>query len=111
MKVKNYREVYKISPREASIIDDYLNTSKDDEYFSENETITHTVHFPDGCQMDIKCCGVDNGPAFTEAVLFDKNGGQLAFTEPEEDYLGTWTLEHNGVTYIAVVETFGGGGA
>lgn len=109
MKAKSYREVYKISPREASIIDNYLNATEEDEHLSEDETITHTVYFPDGCQMDIKCCGAGEGPAFTEAVLFDKNSSQLVYTEPEKEYLGTWILEYNGVTYIAVVEVFGGG--
>lgn len=110
MKAKSYKEFCKISLREASIINNYLNTSDEDKHLPESETITYTVQFSDGCQMDIKCCGVDNGPAFTEAVLFDKNGGQLAFTEPEEEYLGSWTLEYNGISYTAVVETFGGGG-
>lgn len=110
MRAKRYKEVYKLSLREAKIIEDYLNASDEDEHLSEDETITHTVYFPDGCQMDIKCCGTDNGTAFAEAVLFNKNGGQMAYSEPEDEYLGTWTLKYNGTTYTVTVDVIGGGG-
>lgn len=110
MRTKSYKEIHKISLREASIINNYLSASEGDEHLSEDETITHTVYFPDGCQIDIKCCGTGNGPAFAEAVLFDKSGGQMAYSEPEDEYLGTWTLEYNGTTYTVTVDVIGGGG-
>lgn len=102
-----YRQSLKISDRELAIIHRYLNASTEEDYQGENNTITHTAIFPDGTQMDIKCCGSQDEPSWTEAVLFDRHGCELTHTEVCEDYLGTWTLSHDGIRYVADVTTVG----
>lgn len=83
----------------------YLNATCEDEYQDEDRTIIYTVQFLDGRQMDIKCCGCQNESSWTEAVLFDANGNQLCYTEPDEEFLGTWTLDYDGIDYtVQVVE-------
>ena len=69
-----------------------LRTLPNDEStcMGEEETISVTVQFANGFEMDIKCCGVqyeeggDNTP-WTEAVLF-KNGSECGCTEPCTDF-------------------------
>ena len=69
----------------------------------EDNTITYTAHFPDGKEMDVKCCGCRDESSWTEAVLFDKNGAELCCSEPADEYDGTWTLENEGVEYIVYI--------
>ena len=65
-----------------------------------------TAAFPDGCQIDIKCVGGKEGePSWTEAVLFDKNGAELARTDPEDRFEGLWSLEHGGTKYVAEIRS------
>lgn len=72
----------------------------------EDSTIGYTVVFQDGTQMDVKVCGSqydeddpNSGKAWTEAVLFSKEGYQLACTEPDDTICGVWKLEANNNTY------------
>lgn len=83
----------------------YLNAKAEDKFQGEDNTISYTAVFPDGKQMDVKCCGCRDESSWTEAVLFDKNGCELCCSEPEYKYAGTWELEHEGVKYVAVVNT------
>ena len=59
--------------------------------------------------MDIKCCGVqyyknECNTAWTEAVLFNERGGGINCSEPEETFLGKWTLsDYQGNTYTAEI--------
>ena len=82
--------------------------ASEEECFGEDETITETARFDNGFEMYIKCCGVqyeEDGCnlAWTEAVLFH-NGGQVAFTEPSDEFEGDWELEDDdGNTYIVHV--------
>ena len=92
-----------ITRREAEIINGYLQAKNEEEFQSENETITHTVVFPDGNEMDIKCCGAQDDCSWTEAVLFNRNGFELCCSEVSNRYDGTWELEYLGRRYIAVV--------
>ena len=80
----------------------YLNASNEDEYQGEDNTITVTAVFPDGMKMDVKCCGCDNDPSWTEAVLF-QDGSEVCCTDVEEEFLGPWELDDNGRRYIAIV--------
>ena len=81
----------------------YLQAQTEDEYQGEDDTIIYTAKFPDGKEMDIKCCGCQDDPSWTEAVLFDENGCQLCFTEVEEEFEGLWELEYKGVQYCVDV--------
>ena len=80
-----------------------------DEYLHEDETITQTICFPNGIEMDIKCCGVqfkenDSNIAWTEAVLF-QNGCQINYSEVSDEYTGRWELyDYDGNNYICDVE-------
>ena len=91
-------------------IDHYLNDepASADDCLSEDDTIIYTARFADGYEMDIKCCGVQfhDGPdetntAWCEAVLFNPNGNEVANEIGDYTLRGTWTLEHDGTTYIA----------
>lgn len=100
-----------LKPEEVKYIARLLSVepTSQEECFGEDETITHTVMFGNGMEMDIKLCGVQyeeggcNKP-WTEAVLF-KNGNQVSCTEPDEIYLGEWCLEYDGDEYVTRVET------
>ena len=94
-----FTHVLKLSSAGLDTIYGYLNASTEDEFQGEDHTIIHTVRFPDGKEMDIKCCGCRSDPSWTEAVLFDIHGHQLACSEVCEDFLGPWELEYSGVTY------------
>lgn len=96
-------EHLQISRRDAAIINGYLQAKTEEQFQSENETITHTVVFPDGNEMDIKCCGAQDDCSWTEAVLFNRNGSELCCSEVSDRYDGTWELEHLGRRYVAVV--------
>jgi hypothetical protein len=111
--MKNFREILKVSQDEAEYINKLLSTEPIGEFdcFGEDETITHTAFFKNGYTMDIKVCGVQfeegscNEP-WTEAVLFNSKQQQVAFTEPECDFFGEWTLEdvENDASYTVFVE-------
>ena len=47
-------------------INDYLNADTEDAYQGEDNTITYTAHFPDGKEMDVKCCGCRDESSWTE---------------------------------------------
>ena len=87
-----------------------LTTEPEDEgeCFGENETITETVKFEDGYEMDIKICGVqfkkdESNLPWTEAVLFH-NGNEVTFTEPFEDFEGEWLCEDDENTFTVLVK-------
>lgn len=93
----------RISKREAEIINGYLQAETAEQFQDEDHTISHTVKFPDGKQMDVKCCGAQEEGSWTEAVLFNENGVELCCSEVSDQYDGTWELEHNGRRYVAIV--------
>lgn len=84
-------------------INEYLAGSC--EHLDEDTPIIFTAQFPNGYQMDIKCCGTQDpdDPAWTEAVLFDKQGYELACSEVYEEFEGLWELKYKGVTYAVNV--------
>lgn len=93
----------RISKREAELIDGYLQAKIEGQFQNESHTISHTVKFPDGKQMDIKCCGAREECSWTEAVLFNENGFELCCSEVSNQYDGVWELEYNGRRYVAIV--------
>jgi hypothetical protein len=68
----------------------------------KDDTFIETANFGNGFEMDVKCCGTQEGPAWTEAVLF-KNGSEVCCSEPDEDFFGDWTLECDEDTFITHV--------
>lgn len=103
MKETIYRVITYVDPKTLATINEYLSASREEDYQDEDDTISVTAVFPDGCQMDIKCCGSQDESSWTEAVLFDKQGRELCFSEPADEFDGEWELEFDGKTYIAIV--------
>lgn len=99
----NYEATLYLPRKELEEINAYLQASRPDEYQGRDAMITHSVLFPNGHVMDIKCCGCEDSSSWTEAVLFapDENGGlhEVCCTEPEYEYDGDWELEDLGEKY------------
>ena len=83
----------------------YLNTASGHESQGEKYSIIYTVQFPDGKQMDIKCCVRQDEPSWTEAVLFDEYGNQLCCTEPDYSFDGPWELQYEDTLYTVNIKT------
>ena len=106
-----YTQTIKVSKKDFETINHYLTVQPktEEDAQSEDDTIVYSASFPDGKSIDVKCCGVqfeDGGEntSWTEAVLFDKDGHEIAYTDVCEEFLGKWELEdEKGNTYIADV--------
>lgn len=96
-----------LEQKELDFINELLSMAGDEIYekhgLKHDETIVHTAVFPDGMQADIKLVICDEEP-YTEAVLFDKNGFQKAYTDPADEYAGDWELEYDDVNYVITVK-------
>ena len=96
-----------LDQEELDFINALLSMTGDEIYerygLKRDETIVNTAVFPDGMQADIKLVICDEEP-YTEAVLFDKNGFQKAYTDPEDEYTGDWELEYDDVNYVVTVK-------
>lgn len=88
-----------VDPKLLEKIRGYLEATDPADYQDEDDTIVCSARFPNGYQMDIKCCGSQDGPSWTEAVLFDDSDMEMTMTQPEEEFEGEWVIEHKGVTY------------
>lgn len=97
----------RISQAEGNMINGYLQAKTEEQFQNEDHTISNTVVFPDGKQMDVKCCGAQDKCSWTEAVLFDKNGCELCHSEVSDQYDGTWELEYQNRRYVAIVHIRG----
>lgn len=95
----DYKSLIVISKSDARDINRYLTATSPDDFMGEDATITFTAKFENGFEMDVKCCGSKDEHAWTEAVLFDQRGCQLAYTEPDEEFLGTWELEYEDMRF------------
>lgn len=93
----------RIPREEAEVVNGYLQAKTTEQFQDEDHTISHTVVFPDGKQMDIKCCGAQNERSWTEAVLFNQNGCELCCSEVSDRYDGIWELEYQNRRYVAIV--------
>lgn len=96
-----------LDQKELDFINELLSMAGDEIYekhgLKRDETIVHTVVFSDGMQADIKLVICNEDP-YTEAVLFDKNGFQKAYTDPKYEYTGDWELEYDDVNYVVTVK-------
>lgn len=97
----------KISTKELNYINDLLKLDGDKIYqkygLKRDETITHTVKFPNGFEADVKLVICEEELPYTEAVLFH-NGLELACSDCEDEYTGDWHFEVNGEEYCVHVE-------
>lgn len=78
-----------ISETCAETIEKYL---RGEELQGMGESLSETATFPDGFDMDIRCCGTEDD-SFTEAILYDSEGKEVALTEPCDTLTGCWELE------------------
>lgn len=94
----NHTKTLNISQEKADYIRTLLSLTGNEIYdlygLKRDETITETVDFGDGVEMDIKLviCEDEESP-YTEAVLF-KNGSEITHTDVEYDFEGEWVLEY-----------------
>lgn len=102
-----------ISKEELEKINRYLNVEpkNNEECLSEDEIFSKTATFPNGIEIDIKCCGVqyeegESNLAWTEGILFD-NGVQVSCTDPGSTFEGEWSFEYGDDSYIVYVKTIG----
>ncbi len=92
-----YKELLTVEPKTES------------DCLREDETITKTVTFDNGVEMDVKICGVqfiegESNLPWTEAVLF-KNGCEVGCTDTSDTFEGEWELsDDEGNTYKVTIE-------
>lgn len=95
-----HNAVITVPPLVRNELNDYLKHGG----MPEDETVTYTVHFQDGVEMDIRVCGGDHEPARTEAVLYDPSGREITYSDPCDRLEGNWELEaENDEIYHAVI--------
>lgn len=90
-----YKNTITISKKELDIINKHLSGEI---IQGEDNTITYTAIYPNGVEMDIKCCGCQEEPSWVESVLFCGRH-EVACSECEDDILGLWTMEYKGNIY------------
>jgi len=83
--------------------DFYEKVLRSTDMMGENDTYSETVKFDNGYEMDIKICGTDNEKPWTEAVLFNKESGELECTPPDSIFFGEWWISYDGDDYIVNV--------
>ena len=106
--MKTYTETIKIPHRQL----DFWNKCLCDKGFfkaqgfgDKEAAVFWTATFPDGMFADVKVCP-NSEDIWCECVLFDENGGQVAFSEPcfEDVLQGHWEFTTGDANYIVVVE-------
>lgn len=97
-----YAEKIIVDKKELEFINKALTfnaQTEEEQIMGEDDVIRNTAVFQNGYFMDIKCCGVQYdcpegcNTAWSEAVLFDDEGYEVACTEVGDEYLGMWELE------------------
>lgn len=103
-----YNQTFRLPKDLIDQVTHYLSLPRgldDDAYQGEDNTIIlATAHFPNGYEMDIKCCGCDEESSWAEAVLFNEHGMELCCSECEQYVLGRWELEYDDVHYQVTIE-------
>lgn len=66
-----------------------------------------TAKFPDGTEMDVKVCTneIEDRDAWSEAVLFTKDGGEIGHTDVCDSLRGEWSVSvfgKDGTEYVYV---------
>lgn len=108
---KIFNKTIYIDKEQMAEINHFLTDGEADDRLEEDDTISHTVIFDNGYQMDIKCCGTqyedgEDNTAWTEAVLFNPNGGEEDHTDISDEYSGEWeTQDADGNIYRVEVKT------
>lgn len=100
-----YEQTITLGPGKLKVLNYWLtDNSGSSERLNEDDVYSLIASFPDAIDMDIKCCGTQEGVAWTEAVLF-KDGSEISHTDVSDEFLGDWELEYNDNVYrVHVVE-------
>lgn len=105
---KVYEKTIRISQARLDFINRALSEAG---HMGEDDTASESAHFDNGMVMDVKCCGSQDEPAWTEAVLFTHGLGdysntlfEVAHTDPSDEFTGDWEIEYDGDTYRVTVE-------
>ena len=98
-----YEQTIKLDHKTVVMLNYWLTKNDSDERLSEDDAYYVTADFKNGIEMDIKCCGTEEGTAWTEAVLF-KNGSEVCCTEVSDEFLGDWSLEFENDVYIVHIK-------
>lgn len=97
--MKTYCETIHITPSEAEEIKAFLAGTKAQ---GHDDVFSKTVTFPDGKELDVKCCASSEGASWSEAVLFD-HGCEVCCSEPADIYQKNWALEYKETQYNVYV--------
>ena len=103
-----YNAVLEVGKVELERINDLLSLTGEQSYnkygLKEDEIIVETVKFSNGNFADVKLVIADDDSYnWTECVLFNSQGNELAYSEPSDTYTGEWLLFNNGDTYTVIV--------
>ena len=106
----NYESAFTISNEALSRLNYALNhePANAGECFTEEQTTKFCIKFRNGNWMEIVVNGKEyeegrSNKAWTEAILYERNGVQVDASGRYHRLEGTWTLQHNGDLYIAFV--------
>lgn len=108
-----YTESISIPKKELETIKKYVSLPNCNEYTEnpsiplnyqgEDNTMSYTATFENNIEIDIKCCGSNNGPSWIEAVMFE-NGQELYCSECYDNILDTVSFTtDNGDVYNVIV--------
>ena len=106
---KILREHACLPKQEFEYWDGLLKTGKAD--FSNEKlapfscVFVKSVKFDDGCMADIKVCtdSFESGGIWSEMVLYDQSGVEIALSEVRDRLSGTWTIEYDSSRYEVYV--------
>lgn len=97
-----YRETIVVENKTAAFINNALTVEPicEDDCFGEDEKISFTATFSNGFQADVECIGVQYeeggcNTAWTQAVLFNPDGGEENSTPPDSSFFDEWWLTDN----------------
>lgn len=102
-----YIKTVYISAKDAAIIKHYLTheptTEKD--CFGEDSVYSITVAFSNGYSADIQMCGVQYNPEesnlpWTQVILYNRDNHEVYYTEPKDEFCGTWVLPYDNNEYV-----------
>lgn len=51
------------------------------------------------CEMEVQVC-TSQDDVWCQACLFDKDGNEVGYTEVDDNLLGDWEIEYDGLVYV-----------
>lgn len=105
---RKFVETVKIKQQEADrlqrLLDLYDNIDFKAENVEEDAVLARfSIKFEDGKHSHIEVCSGQTN-CYTNPVLFDKDGNELTFLEPDDSLLGEYVFHNNESIYILNLE-------